>query len=277
MTVEAVLSSNWQAYLSLKLQRAAHKTLLVPQKRQGPLSVQRPFYPESECCHVYLLHPPGGVVGGDQLHLEVHAEQDSSALLTAPGATKFYTSASDTARFKQSLYLESGASLEFLPHENIYFPGARVEALTQVTVQPGARLIFWEKQCYGRPANQEAFLQGFVRSRIEFSDSNGLLFADTQRVDHNVINSASGMRGFPVIGSCLIYDEQLCPDQEQQIREIKPVHGIAAVTRVQPALLVVRFIGSSTLALQRYFIALWQKLRPQILQRPAEVPRIWNT
>ncbi len=84
MTEAALTASNWQAQLRLQLRAGAERTRLVPLERYGPLSVQRPFYPEGECCHVYLLHPPGGVVGGDELDLQVELQPGVRGLFTAP-------------------------------------------------------------------------------------------------------------------------------------------------------------------------------------------------
>ncbi|MGB5651682.1 MAG: urease accessory protein UreD, partial [Sedimenticolaceae bacterium] len=78
-------------------------TVLAERQRHGPLAVQRPFYPEGGVCHVYLLHPPGGVVGGDVLGIDVKLAQGAQALITTPGATKFYRSAGALARQTQRI------------------------------------------------------------------------------------------------------------------------------------------------------------------------------
>ena len=40
-------------------------------RHEGPFCIQRPFYPGDGACHVYLLHPPGGLAAGDELDLDV--------------------------------------------------------------------------------------------------------------------------------------------------------------------------------------------------------------
>ena len=101
MNAVAPVSQNWEAFLQLELRTGQDKTHLVPIKRYGPLSVQRPFYPEAECCHVYLLHPPGGVVGGDKLEVQLELKPEAKALFTTAGAGKFYRSAGDVALVSQ--------------------------------------------------------------------------------------------------------------------------------------------------------------------------------
>jgi urease accessory protein len=82
----------WQASLALQFCHTPEKTLLHSAHHVGPLTVQRPFYPEGETCHLYLLHPPGGIVGGDSLDITVRLDAKSHTLITMPGASKFYRS-----------------------------------------------------------------------------------------------------------------------------------------------------------------------------------------
>ncbi len=56
-------NTGWKANLSLEFKATALRTVISKREHKGPLAIQRPFYPEDDVCHVYLLHPPGGVVG----------------------------------------------------------------------------------------------------------------------------------------------------------------------------------------------------------------------
>ncbi len=270
-------STGWHARLELQLRRLSGRTRLIPRKRLGPLSVQRPFYPEQGCCHVYLLHPPGGVVGGDLLELEITAESGSHGLVTAPGATKFYRSAGDTARFEQRLRLESGAVLEFLPHENIYFPGARLRQRSRIEVEQGARLLWWEKHCFGRPSIGEGFDEGRVDTTIDLVRDGQLIFTDRQRIDADEIARASGLRGEPVMGSLLLLAPGIDGSLIDACRGLAFKRGIGSISQLEDDLLVARWLGKDTAAMNRWFVALWQRLRPAVLGVEVCAPRIWNT
>lgn len=117
-------ANGWQA--ELKLQYGIHrgKTRLIKREQRGPLTVQRTYFPEGQICHTYLLHPPGGVVGGDELTFDVTATNGGHALLTTPGATKFYRSNGKTSTQRVRLSVSEDSTLEWLPMENIFFPGA---------------------------------------------------------------------------------------------------------------------------------------------------------
>jgi len=82
---------SWRAWLDLTFEQGQEKTVLR-RRHFGPLVIQRPFYPEGRTCHAYLLHPPGGVVGGDRLSVKVDCSNNASGLITTPGANRFYGS-----------------------------------------------------------------------------------------------------------------------------------------------------------------------------------------
>ncbi|MCG7957898.1 MAG: urease accessory protein UreD, partial [Candidatus Thiodiazotropha taylori] len=149
----------WHAQLKLGFRKTVNRTILSERFRQGPLSVQRALYPEADLCHIYLLHPPGGVVGGDRLDIQVDVTPQANALITTPGAAKFYRSLGPIAHQQQRLDV-CGGSLEWFPQENILFPSAQVELSTEIRLRDGARFIGWEINCLGRPAINERFDPG---------------------------------------------------------------------------------------------------------------------
>jgi urease accessory protein len=250
---------------------------MVPVRRYGPLSVQRPFYPEQGLCHTYLLHPPGGVVGGDRIDLNVLLEDRAQAILTTPGATKFYLSSGADAHINQELTTESASTLEFLPQENIYFPGARVRFNTRVHMATDSHLLLWEKHCFGRPVIDEIFDQGYVRLTLELYQDGQLQFVETQRIDWQDIRRSSGLRGNPVIGTFIVAGAGIDDSLLDQCRKQHAGSAIAGITCPTEQLMIIRLMGQSTLELNNYFIRLWEILRPALLNREVCYPRIWNT
>ena len=152
-------AAGWLASIRLGFSAPGEKTLLKERRHQGPLKVQRPFYPEGPACHVYLLHPPGGVVGGDRLNIDVDVQSGAHALITTPGASKFYRSAGPLALQQQTLQVHGGI-LEWLPQENILFPGANIKLESRIQLDASARFIGWEVHCLGRPVIDETVRPG---------------------------------------------------------------------------------------------------------------------
>lgn len=269
--------SNWRAELDLCLQNRAGITRMIPQQRLGPLTVQRPFYPENETCHVYLLHPPGGVVGGDELQLKVSAQSHSHSVITTPGATKFYLSAGKTAYVQQHLNLAEHAKLEFLPLETIYFPGAKVHSETQIHLQQHSQLAFWEMHCFGRPANQEMFDQGDVTIKLKVFNELGLCLNERQFIDSEEIQRSCGMRGYAVLSNFIIASANIDEHLLEKLRQVPLATGIAGITRLDEHLLIIRALGDRTVDIFNYFKTLWAFIRPQAFEKHACIPRIWQT
>src|SRR4051812_7814417 len=106
------VSQTWQAELGLRFGRVGERTVLLEKRSLGPLVVQKPLYPEGDgVCHAIVVHPPGGIAGGDELHLDVKAEAGTHALLTTPGAGKWYRSAG--AQAKQRLSFSGAGTIEW--------------------------------------------------------------------------------------------------------------------------------------------------------------------
>ena len=166
-TVLPPLKKGWRATLDLRFQQAGGKTVLASAQHVGPLTVQRPFYPEEETCHLYLLHPPGGIVGGDELTISAHLDPGCHTLITMPGASKFYRSSGAQALLRQQLTLAPQATLEWLPQDAIFFPGANARLSTTFHLCASSTLLAWDLLCLGRPVIGETFSHGTLSNRLE--------------------------------------------------------------------------------------------------------------
>ncbi len=270
----------WQANIRLRFARRGAETVLAERHHVGPLRVQRPFYPESrQVCHVYLLHPPGGLVSGDRLQVEVQVDEGARALLTTPGAGKFYRSDGQRS-VQQHQYLDvaAGALLEWLPQENIFFDGVQADTLTRVALRGDAGFIGWEISCLGRPASGETLRRCSLRQRFEvWRDGQPLWLERSTYSDQCAVFGAGwGLRGHSVVGSlvCTGTDAQLV----EQVREAVRVEADAlfGVTRLDEVL-VCRYLGAQAQQARACLQAAWAVLRPAVQGAPALTPRIWNT
>lgn len=278
MSVAAALPAvaapaGWEAALRLRFAREGGVTRLVERAHRGPLVVQRPFHPEGDVCHVYVVHPPGGVVGGDSLRLTAQVEAGAAALLTTPAAGKFYRSAGPRASLHQDFTVADGA-LEWLPQENIFYPGARARIGTRVQLQGTARFIGWEMGCFGLPARGEVFESGEARQSFELWHEDSPLLIERLRVDAAVAQGRWGLAGHPACGSLLAY-----PAIAQMLQLARSVEfaGVALACTLVDGVLACRAIADRADLLRAAFVSLWQALRPALLERAAAPPRIWAT
>jgi len=154
----------WSARMELDFAVRQGRTTLAKMQFSGPLRVQRPFYPEASPA---MLHPPGGLVSGDDLSLAVRLAQGAHTLLTAPSASKFYAADAHNVAQRQTTDLNvAGGMLEWLPRETIIYDGARAEMRTSVELDNASACIGWEMICLGRPAANESFTHGSVRQSL---------------------------------------------------------------------------------------------------------------
>ena len=279
-------SSGWKAKLELGYVARPDRTVLAHRSRRGPLAVQRAFYPEGPVCHSYLLHPPGGVVGGDELLIDVLVDADASALITTPGATKFYRSIGAKAHQTQRFHIAKNACLEWLPQETIFFPGANAGLSTEIKLAADASYIGWEIHCLGRPTNNEAFTSGKLLFSVDLKREKQQLYKERLAIENpEDLKAFAGLNGFPVMATLLALPaskevlelaRQCCDDFADQRSASRQQTDFAAPTLLDDVL-VVRYLGNSTELAHRLFRKIWLSIRPLINGRKAVPPRIWST
>jgi len=253
---------------------------LRERQHRGPLQVQRAFYPEgADLCHVYVLHPPGGLVAGDSLEVNVRVDLGARVLMTTPAAGKVYRgNGGPVATQRHRLSVAAGASLEWLPQETIAFDGAAVELATRVELEPGAAFLGWEILCLGRPAAGERFTRGRCRQRFEVWRAGRPLCLERASIlgGAPVLDAAWGLRGAPVVGTLLA----VAPDGAfalDDLRATGAAPGELASVTVVGDVLVCRYLGASAERARAHLARVWTLVRPRAIGRPATAPRIWST
>lgn len=270
---------SWHAQLRLDFARRPARTVLAERRHDGPLVIQKPLYPEDEAvCHAIVVHPPGGIAGGDRLEISVRAGETAHALLTTPGAAKWYRSAGARAEQQIALRIGAGAFLEWLPQETIFFNGALAELRMDVDLEADGAFIGWEILCLGRTGSGEKFAGGECRTRTLVRRDRKPAWLENARLAGGAaaLDSPAILAGEPVAGTLTAASLRVTEELLRRCREIKAMSGVGAVT-MMPGLLVGRYLGASSEAAKHYFIQLWRVLRPVLTGRPAVEPRIWRT
>ncbi|MFY9317424.1 MAG: urease accessory protein UreD [Burkholderiales bacterium] len=277
MQLAEPIVSSWKASLSLEFGFRDGKSILERKQHDGPLVVQKPLYPEGgEVCHAIVVHPPGGIAGGDELQLDASVRERACALLTTPGAAKWYRSAGPWA--SQALRFAVRGTLEWLPQETIVFDGALARTDCEVELAADASLIGWDIVCLGRTGSGERYARGSYRSSIRVRREGRLLWLERGRIDGGgrLMASPAGLGGRPVFGTLFASSSNLNQALLNGLRKAEPETGRGAVT-VLPGILLARYLGDSGEAARGYFTALWRMLRPALTGREASEPRIWRT
>lgn len=284
-----VSAREWAASLRLVFDCRAGRCRLLHSLHEGPLRVQRPFYPEGAGCpHVYLLHPPGGLVLGDRLVIEGHLQAKAAVLITTPSAGKLYSVGHSHTEQSQLVHwrLEDGACLEWLPQETIVFDGAKGRLTTRVELSGAARCCLWDIVALGRKASAQPFLQGSCQQTLEIRHEGRLLFVEQNRWSGgaDIMTADWGMRGCHVSGTFLAFLGDACLNLDDggrildflQASSRQDIAGHWSLTQ-KGGLLIVRYLGDSAAQCRTGFERVWQILRPLLNNKAAVAPRIWNT
>jgi len=276
------MTQSWPASLELRVETRASCSLLAHSRHHGPLRVQRAFYPEGPgVCHVCVLHPPGGVVPGDQLDFDVRVGAAARALVTTPAATKIYRSDGRRAAQRTRLSVAPGATLEWLPQESIVFDGARIDFETTVALEGDAVFIGWDVQCLGRPAIAERFTFGQCRSSLEIVRDGVPLFIERAAYEggSDVLQGGFGLAGHCALGTMVVVSREAAAlDIVRAVVPPPSAEGLFSATRIGAGDVVCcRYLGSSASRAREQFSRIWSALRPRLLGRVATYPRIWST
>ncbi|MCY4531855.1 MAG: urease accessory protein UreD [Gammaproteobacteria bacterium] len=270
--------SGWTAALDLQFERAKERSIVSRCRHNGPLRVQKPFYPEDGVCHVYLLHPPGGVVGGDELSVSVRAGKGSAALITTPGATRVYRSAGPLSTIKYRLNVEAGASLEWLPQDSILYGGSRLSQEMEVRLASGSRFCGWDITSMGRPASGDHYTTGeFDQGFRLYVDSLPVLMERQRwRAGDKVLEASWGLSGHTVLGTFYGFpaDDDILSLLRLRLEDISA--GAMAVTLVDEVL-VVRALADDAVLLRQIFADIWLRVREMINGFTPGSPRVWAT
>jgi urease accessory protein len=275
----AAVAAGWDAHLALRFERDAARTVLAARRHVGPLRVQKALYPEgAEVCQVVVVHPPGGIVAGDSLVIDIDAGSRAHVQVTTPGATKWYRSTGRIARSDTTLRVRGGALVEWLPQETLLFDGARAAIRLAVLLDGDARFIGWDVTTLGRTASGERFAAGQLKQRLELIRDGSLLWCEHAALDggSRALLSGAILDEAPVFGTLVMAAGPMQDGLLAACRDIRCASGEGAVTRL-PNIFVARYRGNSANSARMYFATLWQVLRPALAGRDAVPPRIWTT
>ena len=275
---------SWKAQLTLNYRCDGDQTV-AHDRHEGPLRVLRRLYPEGPAiCHHVVLHPPGGVVGGDELHLHATLAEGSHALITTPGATRFYRSDGAAALQSVRLQLAAGARLEWLPMEALAYSGCDAHSRVHMTLAPGAEMIGWDVLALGLPAAEQPFVAGSFRQHLELPGcwlERGRLSA----ADTTLLDSATGLGGHRVLGMAWFAAGQGMPTAQRDMllaaaRDVLQGDSLAATagaTSPQAAVVLLRVLGHGVEPVMGLLARVRAAWRQAAWSLAAEPPRIWRT
>lgn len=273
----------WLAQLSLDYSLAAQRTR-VHFEHDGPLRVLKSLYPEGDAiCHNVLVHPPGGLVGGDTLDIRTHVRAGAHALITTPGATRFYKSNGQAATQKTQLTLEQGARLEWLPLEALAYNACDAHNALYFDLAPEAELMAWDITAFGLPHANEPFIQGCFTQHMQWPGKwleRGTVRAD----DAYLMNGPLGMAGQRCMGSMLLAcgtaitrsQRELLLEATREVLDAHPQGAWCGITAPNDHMLVLRGLAPVVEPLMHLLQQVREVWRHQHWGLTGSAPRIWS-
>ena len=272
----------WQARLKVDYS-VEEQRCVARHEHHGPLRILKSLYPEGDrVCHNILVHPPSGLVGGDELLIDINLQAGAHALVTTPGATRFYGSDAKTARQQVHARLADGACLEWLPLEALAYNGCQAHNQAVFHLDAGSRLMAWDVTALGLPHADQPFLSGQFQQHLEITGTwleRGLIAA----TDHRLLHSPLGLNGHSC-QSTLVFAQGTAMDdamREQVIalaRDICEAHPLrlqAGVTSPDARVVLVRVLSAQVENAMDLLRSVWLQWRHRCWQLQAVAPRIW--
>lgn len=282
---------SWLGHLTLDYRRDGERTT-AHDRHDGPLRVLQRLYPEGPgVCHHVLVHPPGGIVGGDVLNVQATLAEGTHAVITTPGATRFYKSSGATAEQSLVARVADGARLEWLPLETIAYRGCKAVNRMRFELAPGAEMMGWDLLALGLPAANEAFdspdhADAFFTQEIELPGV-WLERGTVKASDHRLLDSPLGWAGRRVSGTFWFATGSAMPNaRRQQLLDLARTHidalpadapCVAGATSTHERAVVVRALAARVEPMMGLLAAIWADWRQQGWQVTPCPPRVWKT
>lgn len=273
----------WRGTLALDYRAVAGRTL-VHDRHDGPLRVLKSLYPEGGICHSVLVHPPGGIVGGDTLAIELTLASGAHALVTTPGATRFYRSAGASAEQSLGVRAAAGSRLEWLPLETIAYSGCEAENRMSFALEPGAEMIGWDLTALGLPESDRPFDAGRFTQAIELP-GRWLERGTVRATDQRLLESPLGWAGRRVLATLWFAAGSALADARRgalleaarAVAEADALRATAGATAPHEAVVVVRVLADRVEPAMALLRLVWQAWRPLAWGLAASLPRVWST
>ncbi|MDO5680762.1 MAG: urease accessory protein UreD [Pelistega sp.] len=279
--------STWLAELDLTFsQQTTGTTRLSGKRHRGPLLVQRALYPEGPgICHAMILHPPAGIAAGDHLRIHTHLQEHSHAVLSTPGATRWYKAPDQSAKQSLRLQVDAYAKLDWLPYENIFFEQANAINQTQVHLHKESSAIAWDMAQLGAIQQEQHWQEGRINLQTELFIDEQLMWLEQGQLEAKSWQrqAVSAWANYPVMANIWAYGERISHEVFQQLCDTAPwqenLRGGFTHMHVAPgkSLILGRFLGLHCEHVRQHLIQAWRRLRPLIHHTEYQALRIWNT
>ena len=278
---------SWKARLCLDYTREAERSVARFQ-HDGPLRILQSLYPEGDSiCHNVLVHPPGGLVGGDTLDMQVSVGTGAHGLVTTPGATRFYRSEAGLATQQVHARIADGARLEWLPLEALAYNGCDALNIARFELAPTAELMAWDITALGLPLAEQPFERGTFRQHLEIPGLTGPVWLERGTLDaqdDRLMNSPLGLAGQRCMATLVFAAGSAIAEARVEaaltsartLMDASPLRLQAGATQPHPQVIVLRVLAPVVEPAMQLMRPVWAAWRQALWGLPGNVPRLWH-
>ncbi|MBT9511427.1 MAG: urease accessory protein UreD [Acidovorax sp.] len=273
----------WHARLQLDYTAEHNARTVARYEHNGPLRILQSLYPEGDAiCHNVLVHPPGGLVGGDTLDITATVAPGAHGLVTTPGATRFYRSTGALALQRTHLAVAEGSRLEWLPLEALCYNACNAENHLTLDLAPGAECMGWDVTALGLPHANQPFETGRFVQHLEVPGlwlERGAINA----ADHRLMQSPLGLAGHRCTASLFFAAgtpldrarRDAALDAARAVMDAHALKATAGATSPNPQMVVLRVLAPQVEPAMQLLKAVRAAWRQAMWQLSGEPPRIW--
>lgn len=281
---EFTAQRHWSARLNATCAVRRGKTVLTKLDFEGPLNLKALLYPEPPYqgvlpAEAILLHPPGGLVSGDDLRIALTTEPQARLLVTTPAATMVYGTDQYAVPQRQAVHLTvTDSVLEYLPAETIVFDRAQAHLSLEVELRGKGVFIGAETLVLGRKVGAQPFTQGALSQRAVIWRNGHLLLNEhlqlTLPQDQRLLAANCGWAGATVLSTFYAVGPH---DEGAALEQLAAkLNGQGLGVTSLHAMLIGRYLGSSVATAERWSFDLWAQVRPVLTKLAARPLRIKN-
>jgi len=279
----------WHGQLQLNYTHDGERTTALD-RHNGPLRVLQRLYPEGPgVCHHVLVHPPGGIAGGDVLDVQVQMAEGCHALITTPGATRFYKSQGNEAVQSLHARLSPGTRLEWLPLEALAYRGCRAVNRMRFDLAPGAEMMGWDVLALGLPAAGEhfddhTFAHGRFTQEIHLPGT-WLERGTVAARDATLLDSPLGWDGRRVMATlwwasgapASLQHREALLQAARELQADSPLASHSGSTSPNAQVVVLRVLAERVEPAMALLTAVWARWRHAAWGLAPCAPRVWRT
>ncbi|MDC8450639.1 MAG: urease accessory protein UreD [Nitrospira sp.] len=263
--------------LKLAYAKRDHRTIISYSYFTTPWKLLPPIYlDDTGAAYTLLVNPSGGLVGGDQLSIDMSLDRDAHVLISSPSANRVYRSESKVSQQHINITVGPGAILEWVPEHTIPFAGSRFRQILHATLAPGATLLLWDAVASGRIAREERWAFTDLENEIRITTASG-----RSLLERYVINPATDLgriglaEEWNYVASFYVVNDALASEVwsrlESKIASVldeRPDHVLGGVSTPTVPGVAIKLLTRTAPDLTSMLDTLWAAIREELWNLP---------